>query len=110
MGLELVLLTCLLGTCPSEARGEVYAVEKGTEARGSGVRFTRPDGTPIYVNPRAVAFVRAPLAGELGNATLVFSSGAKQSVSETVDAVIEAIAADMPRMTPNEHEDATPPP
>jgi hypothetical protein len=71
-------------------------VQEHEEYKGSGVRFTRPDGTPIYVNPRAVAYVRAPLPGELGNATIVFTSGAKQSTLETVDQVIAGIHIDMP--------------
>ena len=33
------------------------------DMKGSGVRFTRPDGTPIYVNPRAVAYVRKRASG-----------------------------------------------
>ena len=66
------------------------------DVKGSGVRFTRPDGTPIYVNPRAVAYVRAALHDELGKATIVFSSGGKQSVKETVDEVIRGIAIDKP--------------
>ena len=69
---------------------------------GLGVRFTRPDGTPIFVNSRAIAFVRAPLPGEIGKATIVFSSGAKQAVSETVQQVIDAIHKDNPAQSGKE--------
>src|SRR5262245_30415666 len=61
------------------------------DPKEAGFRLTRPDGTPIYVNPHAVAFVRAPIAGEHGNATLVFTNGAKQQVMETVDDVIHGL-------------------
>jgi uncharacterized protein YlzI (FlbEa/FlbD family) len=61
---------------------------------GAGVKLTRPDGTAIYVNPHGIAFVRDPLEGESGNATIVFTSGAKQSTKETVQEIIEIIAAD----------------
>lgn len=67
------------------------------DPKGSGVKFTRPDGTDIFVNPRAVAFVRAPLPGEIGNATIVFTSGAIQQVQETVEQVIHGIHLDMPK-------------
>jgi uncharacterized protein YlzI (FlbEa/FlbD family) len=70
---------------------EIFIVEDGDEARGGGVRFTRPDGTSIYINPHAVAYVRAPLPGEHGHSTIVFSSGAKQQVDETVEEVISGI-------------------
>src|SRR5262245_62030880 len=61
------------------------------DPKEAGLRLTRPDGTPIYLNPMAVAFVRAPIAGEKGNATVVFTNGAKQSVMETVDEVIHGV-------------------
>lgn len=66
------------------------------DEKGGGVRFTRPDGTVVYVNPRAVAYVRAPLAGEKGKATIVFSNGHTQQVLETVEEVIHGIHTDMP--------------
>lgn len=53
------------------------------------LRLTRPDGTVVYVNPRAIAFVRAPLPGENGNATIVFSYGGKQGVTETVEQILK---------------------
>ena len=69
-------------------------------------------GLVIYVNPRAVAYVRAPLPTEHGNATIVFSSGAIQSVQETVEQVIDGIHIDMPTptapLTPQEDEDRDP--
>lgn len=64
--------------------------------KGSGVQFTRPDDTVIYINPRAVAYVRAPLSHEHGNAVIVFSNGAIQQVKETVEQVIRGIHLDMP--------------
>ena len=87
---------------------EFYTVQQQEEHKGSGVRFTRPDGTLIYVNPRAVAFVRAPLPGEIGNATIVFSSGAKQAVNETVQEVIDTIHLDMPIVPPAEEKETPP--
>jgi uncharacterized protein YlzI (FlbEa/FlbD family) len=54
---------------------------------GGAIKLTRPDGTPIYVNAHAVAFVRGPLPGEQGYSTIVFASGAKQTVLETPDEI-----------------------
>ena len=79
-----------------------HQMPHGTEAKGSGVRFTRPDGTVIFVNPRAVAFVRGRLLDERGNATIVFSSGQKQQVMESVEQVIHGIAIDRPRLERND--------
>lgn len=73
--------------------GEIRPME---DPKGSGVQFTRPDGTVVYVNPRSIAYVRAPLSGEKGRATIVFSNGHTQQVEETVEQVIQAIHADMP--------------
>ena len=39
---------------------------------GPGVELHRPDGTALYVNARTIAYVRAPLKSEVGNATVVF--------------------------------------
>jgi uncharacterized protein YlzI (FlbEa/FlbD family) len=86
----------LLATATPTSAPEMYATEDNGEHKGSGVRFTRPDGTFIFINPHAVAFVRGPLPGEEGKATIVFSSGAKQQVKETVDQVIHGIHIDMP--------------
>jgi uncharacterized protein YlzI (FlbEa/FlbD family) len=72
----------------------IVQIEEWQDPEGLGVQFTRPDGTPVFVNARAIAFVRAPLPGESGNATIVFSSGAKQAVNETVQQVIDAIHVD----------------
>jgi uncharacterized protein YlzI (FlbEa/FlbD family) len=58
------------------------------------VMLTRPDGTPIWVNPHAIAYIRAPLDSEPdGHTTLVFTSGGKQTVLETVDE-IKALVGD----------------
>jgi uncharacterized protein YlzI (FlbEa/FlbD family) len=89
----------LLAVAMLASEPEIYVSEDFSSAKehtGSGVRFTRPDGTFIYINPHAVAFVRGPLPGEEGHATIVFSSGAKQQVKETVDEVIHGIHIDMP--------------
>lgn len=96
----LMLAAWLASPGPAVAQDvvELYAAEQGQDdPKGSGVRFTRPDGTPIYVNPHAVAFVRSSLPGEHGKSTIVFASGAKQAVMETVDEVIHGISIDRPR-------------
>jgi uncharacterized protein YlzI (FlbEa/FlbD family) len=92
--ITLLLIACLLGVSPAVAQQPTP--ETYSDPKGSGVKFTRPDGTPIYVNPHAVAFVRSSLPGEHGKATIVFSSGAKQQVLETVEQVIHGIHIDMP--------------
>lgn len=70
------------------------------DPKGAGVQFTRPDGTVVFVNPHAVAYVRAPLSGEHGKATIVFANGHTQQVMETVEQVIHGIHIDMPRGEP----------
>jgi uncharacterized protein YlzI (FlbEa/FlbD family) len=77
--------------------------ETKPDYKGSGVKLHRPDGTEIYVNPRAIAYVREPLEGELGNATITFSSGAKQTTLESVSEIIDALAKDKPEINiPND--------
>ena len=95
--LLLLLTSLLLSSQVGAQEKEYYLAQDEHEHRGSGVRFTRPDGSPIYVNPRAVAYVRAPLPGEHGKATIVFTSGAIQQVAETVEQVINGIHIDMPK-------------
>jgi uncharacterized protein YlzI (FlbEa/FlbD family) len=93
------MMLFLLAVAMLASEPEIYVSEDLSsthEHKGSGVRFTRPDGTYIFINPHAVAFVRGPLPGEEGHATIVFSSGAKQQVKETVDEVIDGIHIDMP--------------
>jgi uncharacterized protein YlzI (FlbEa/FlbD family) len=101
----LAVLFCLWNGQSCVPAGYAMTVE---DVKGSGVRFTRPDGTSIYVNPRAVAYVRAALPDENGAAaTIVFTSGAKQSVKETVEEVIHGIAIDKPEL-PFPDEDTPP--
>ena len=82
------LLVCLHLACGSLVMAsEPPTVSQEDATRGGAIKLTRPDGTPIYVNPHAVAFVRGPLPGEQGHTTIVFASGAKQTVLETVDQI-----------------------
>lgn len=78
-------------------RENFTVAEDASDPKGGGVQMTRPDGTVIYINPRAVAYVRAPLPGEKGNAVIVFTNGALQQVEETVEQVIHGIHIDMPK-------------
>ena len=82
MGILTVLLlaVCLATVCPV-----VDPLPQEGEQAGGAIKLTRPDGTPIYVQPHAVAFIRGPLPGEHGHTTIVFSSGAKQTVLESVE-------------------------
>lgn len=98
-----ILLICLgLMSRPIMAQDDGQENEKGeqgapvagtAEGYSDAIRLTRPDGTAIYVNPHAIAFVRGPLPGESGHTTLVFTSGAKQMVKETVDEIIAVVAS-----------------
>ena len=54
----LSVLCQLPGTCDVAPR-EMPAVAP-EEEKGSGVKLHRPDGTEIFVNPRAIAFVQNP--------------------------------------------------
>lgn len=89
-----ILLICIGLMCrPIMVQDRDQQGEKAAESYSDAVRLTRPDGTAIYVNPHAIAFVRGPLPGEDGHTTLVFTSGAKQVVKETVDEIIAAVAS-----------------
>jgi hypothetical protein len=92
-----ILLLFCLSLYPIKGCPQMVAQQAEDAYRGSGVQFTRPDGTPIFINPHAVAYVRAPLHDEVGNATIVFTAGGRQSVIETVEQVIHGIHMDMPR-------------
>ena len=82
------LLVCLHLACGSMVMtSDPPTVPQDASEAGGAVKLTRPDGTPIYINPHAVAFVRGPLPGESGHTTIVFASGAKQTVLETVDQI-----------------------
>ena len=101
-----LLFLCLeLGTCmvfakPGEAMmmAEEYSenapLSQEGEQPGGMVKLTRPDGTAIWVNAPAVAFIRGPLPGEQGHTTVVFASGAKQTVLETVEQIGEIMNAE----------------
>jgi uncharacterized protein YlzI (FlbEa/FlbD family) len=81
------LVICLLATsCPALAQ-EPQPLPQEDAKPGGAIKLTRPDGTAIYVNPHAVAFVRGPLPGEHGHTTIVFASGAKQTVLESVEVI-----------------------
>jgi uncharacterized protein YlzI (FlbEa/FlbD family) len=77
--------------------------------QGGAVKLTRPDGTPIYVNPRAIAFIRGPLPGEQGHTTVVFTSGAKQTVQESVQDIMDIWEAEsMPKPAIEEQDNGGP--
>jgi uncharacterized protein YlzI (FlbEa/FlbD family) len=83
----LILLTCLGLTSRPVGAAETQPYT-ATEPSSDAVMLTRPDGTPIWVNPHAIAYIRGPAANEgAGHTTLVFTSGAKQTVMETVDEI-----------------------
>jgi soluble lytic murein transglycosylase-like protein len=58
------------GLLPAETRSYLVRVTAEVEGRGfvpgdsKPVRFTRPNGTPVLINPAAVVAVRAVLTGE----------------------------------------------
>ncbi|HVJ51417.1 MAG TPA: hypothetical protein VM689_03100 [Aliidongia sp.] len=56
-------------------------------------KLTRPDGSPVWLAPKACSSVRAPLPGEFDPAThaVVTVGGAVQAVQETVAAVEAAL-------------------
>lgn len=89
----IMLIACLSVACPVALAQNMAETQE--DLKGPGVRLHRPDGTTVYVNAKAVAFVRAPLITESGNATLVFAGGVTQSVQEEVDEVIKLIAAEL---------------
>jgi uncharacterized protein YlzI (FlbEa/FlbD family) len=85
----LTLFVCLGLMCrPIDMAQNDVQPYTATEPVSDAVMLTRPDGTPIWVNPHAIAFIRGPTEGEAaGHTTLVFTSGAKQTVMETVDEI-----------------------
>jgi hypothetical protein len=96
----IILLVCIELLCPAvaaqrEGSAVPFMAQNRDEIRGPGVRLHRPDGSTLYINAKAVAFVRSPLATESGNATIVFTGGATQSVEESVEIVIKLIAAEL---------------
>jgi uncharacterized protein YlzI (FlbEa/FlbD family) len=100
--MDLLVGTFLMAASPSAQTPEVYTVQGDDAiiAKGRGVKFTRPDGSPVYLNPHTVAFVREALPTESGKTTIVFASGAKQAVMETIEEVIANIHIDEPGQTP----------
>jgi hypothetical protein len=90
----IMLIACLLISY-HVAVAQTMMSENEEGLKGPGVRLHRPDGTVVYVNAKAVAFVRAPLATETGKATVVFTGGVTQSVQEEVEEVIKLIAAEL---------------
>jgi uncharacterized protein YlzI (FlbEa/FlbD family) len=79
---------------PNEDKSRIAPPLERGEYRGAGIKLHRPDGSEIYANPRAIAFVRLPMEGETGNSVVVFANGGKQSVKEKVPDVIDLIAAE----------------
>jgi uncharacterized protein YlzI (FlbEa/FlbD family) len=85
----LTLFVCLGLMCrPVEMAQNDAKPPTAAAPASDAVMLTRPDGTPIWVNPHAIAFIRGPLESEPeGHTTLVFTSGTKQTVMETVDEI-----------------------
>lgn len=87
--------TCLPAVYPMTVANQNEKGPVKDDIPGPGVKLHRPDGTIVYINAKAVAFVRAPLSTEVGKATIVFTGGATQSVQEPVEDVIKLIAAEL---------------
>lgn len=96
MSLILGLYLSVISNFPQPSWDGYTRVQIYDDDKPGGVQFTRPDGTAIFVNPHAVAFVRSSLEGELGKSTIVFASGAKQSVKESIEEVIRGIRIRQP--------------
>jgi hypothetical protein len=91
-----LIVACLLGQ-PVMAE-EHHPLPQRGEQPGGAIKLTRPDGTPIYVQPNSVAFIRGPLPGEGdGHTTIVFSSGAKQTVLETPEDIGKIMDVELKR-------------
>lgn len=86
---------------PAETQNYVAKITAllGGTARQSGLRaavkLTRPNGTPVWIDPRTVASVRAALPGEYprGVQAIVTVGRSKQGVRESVAAAKAAIRA-----------------
>lgn len=87
------LFLCLVMNAVAAA-GEPPLVSQEDAKKGGAVLLTRPDGTPVYVNPNAIALVRGPLEGEGGHTTIVFANGGKQTVLETVEQITKIMDAE----------------
>jgi uncharacterized protein YlzI (FlbEa/FlbD family) len=94
------LVMLCLGLCAPLTLVAEPALTPQDSNQGGAVKLTRPDGTPIYVNPHAIAFIRGPLPGEQGHTTVVFSNGAKQTVQESVQDIMKIWEAE--RLPPPE--------
>ena len=94
------LLLCL--NAPTSVAETQQYVANEPDRVTDAIVLTRPDGSPIWVNPHAVAMVRGPLHGEPeGHTTLVFTSGAKQTVLETVEEIQRLMAEAVKRKEGN---------
>jgi hypothetical protein len=84
---------------PAETRAYIGGITKALHAGTSGldlVRFTRPDGVTVKINPAKVTAVRAPQPGEYGEsvkAVLTLGHHRQQAVVETVASAQAAIRA-----------------
>lgn len=84
------LMLCWLTFNPTDCtsmetlpEGVIDLADRPTDA----VMLHRPDGSPLWVNPHAVAFIRPPLASEGGHSTIVFTNGVHQQVLETTEQI-----------------------
>jgi hypothetical protein len=78
------------GLLPQETRlyssGITHALETGIGLHGVKVKFTRPDGTPVWIDSGAVVSVRAALPGEYAPRvhTVIMVGRMRQGVCESL--------------------------
>ena len=70
----------------SYANGITHALETGTGLHAIKVKFTRPNGTPIWIDSATVVSVRAALPGEYapGVLSVITAGRIRQGVCENV--------------------------
>ncbi len=84
---------------PAETRAYVGGITKALRADKGGldlVRFTRPDGTVVKIDPGEVTAIRAPLPGEYADSiksVLTLRRHRQQAIVETVASARSAIRA-----------------
>ena len=59
------------------------------------IKFTAPDGKPVWIVGQWVTLVRATLSGEPGNTHIVIGGNA-QNVNETLDEVVAMLKNERP--------------
>jgi hypothetical protein len=84
---------------PAETRAYVGGITKTLHTDKSGldlVKFTRPDGVTVKIDPGQVTAIRAPQPGEYGDSVksvLTLGHHRQQAIVETVASVQAAIRA-----------------